>query len=211
MSAQVSEAIILRTYPLREADLIVSFFTRDLGKLRGVARRARRPSSRFGSGLERLAYVRMHYFQRENRELATLDACELVRPPLALSRDYATSVAGDFVAEVAEQMLPAGEPNERFFRLTVAVTDFLAGGGSIWPAAVYFSLWAVRLAGVLPPLALSEEDRTIAEEMLATPIGELTSRDWTRETGVALRHSLIGLMEEHTERRLVTVKFLEAL
>jgi DNA repair protein RecO (recombination protein O) len=211
MSAQVSESIILRTYPLREADLIVSFFTRDQGKLRGVARRARRPTSRFGSGLERLAYVRMHYFQRENRELAALDACEIIRSPMPLAGDYSTAVAGDFVAEVAEQMLPAGEPNERFFRLTLAVTDFLAGGGSVWPAAVYYSLWALRLAGVLPPLALSGEDRTIAEEMLSAPVGGLAPREWTAETGAGLRRSLIGLMEEHTERRLVTVKFLEAL
>jgi thiol-disulfide isomerase/thioredoxin len=54
---------VLRTYPYREADLIVSFFTRDLGKLRGVARRARRPKSPFGSGLERLSQVRMSYFR----------------------------------------------------------------------------------------------------------------------------------------------------
>jgi DNA repair protein RecO (recombination protein O) len=42
MPARVSETFVLRTYPFREADLIVSFLTRDLGKLRGVARRADR-------------------------------------------------------------------------------------------------------------------------------------------------------------------------
>ncbi len=45
MPARVSEAIVLQTYPLKESDLIVSFFTRDAGKLRGVAKRARRPKS----------------------------------------------------------------------------------------------------------------------------------------------------------------------
>ena len=58
MPARVSETFVLRTYPFREADLIVSFFTRDQGKLRGVARRARKPKSPFGSGLERLSHVR---------------------------------------------------------------------------------------------------------------------------------------------------------
>src|SRR5881392_1002520 len=79
MPAQVSETFVLRSYPFREADLIVSFFTRDQGKLRGVARRARRPKSAFGSGLERLSQVRMAYFQRENRELVNLDSCELIQ------------------------------------------------------------------------------------------------------------------------------------
>jgi len=63
--ARVSEALVLRTYPLQEADLVVSFLTRDQGKLRGVAKRARRPKNAFGAGLERLSYVRMAYFQRE--------------------------------------------------------------------------------------------------------------------------------------------------
>src|SRR5580704_586313 len=49
--ARVSEALVLRTYPLKEADLVVSFLTRDQGRLRGVAKRARRPKSAFGSGL----------------------------------------------------------------------------------------------------------------------------------------------------------------
>src|SRR5882762_6779343 len=71
MPARVSEAIVLRTYPLKEADLIVSFLTRDCGKLRGVAKRARRPKGGFGASLERLAHGKMFYFQRETRELVT--------------------------------------------------------------------------------------------------------------------------------------------
>ena len=69
MPAQSSEAIVLRTFPFKEADLIVSYFTRDLGKLRGVAKRARRPKSPFGAGLQRLSYVRMNYQHRDNRDL----------------------------------------------------------------------------------------------------------------------------------------------
>ena len=46
MPARVSEAFVLQTYPLKESDLIVSFFTRDAGKLRGVAKRARTSEER---------------------------------------------------------------------------------------------------------------------------------------------------------------------
>src|SRR5258706_12457542 len=106
MPARVSEAIILRTYPLKEADLIVSFLTRDQGKLRGVAKRARRPKSGFGAGLERLSHVRMAYFQRENRELVNLDSCELIHSQFGLIADYRAGVALDYFAEVAEQLLP---------------------------------------------------------------------------------------------------------
>jgi DNA repair protein RecO (recombination protein O) len=153
--ARVSEAVVLRTYPLKEADLVVSFLTRDQGKLRGVAKRARRPKSPFGAGLERLSHVRMAYFQRETRELVNLDSCELIRSQFDLVSDYWASVALDYFAEVSEQMLPAAEPNEKFFRLLLAVLDDLRGaanGGRVWRAVTYFSLWAVRLSGWLPEL-----------------------------------------------------------
>jgi DNA repair protein RecO (recombination protein O) len=214
MSSQISECIVLRTYPYKEADLVVSFFTRDQGKLRGIARRARKPSSKFGAGLERLAHGKMQYFLAENRELATLDGCEVIGDSMNLSADYDRSVAGDFLAEAAEQLLPMAEPNEKFFRLILAVTSFLASADTptaVWPAVTYFCLWAVKLEGFLPPMSLTEEDRAIAEEMLARPIPELTPAAWSHEWAAELRHSLIGLIEEHTERRLVTVKYLEGL
>lgn len=106
MPARVSDSFILRTYPFREADLIVSFFTRDLGKLRGVARRARKPKGPFGSGLERLSRVHMTYYERENRDLSNLSGCELIDSPFALQSDYARGIALDYFAEVAEQLLP---------------------------------------------------------------------------------------------------------
>ncbi len=154
MPARVSEALVLRTYPLKEADLVVSFFTRDQGKLRGVAKRARRPKSAFGSGLERLSHVRMEYVQRENRELVNLDSCELIRSQFGLVSDYWAGLALDYFAEVSEQLLPSAEPSERFFRLLLAVLDRLhaAEGGDVWRTVTYFSLWAVRLSGWLPEL-----------------------------------------------------------
>ena len=154
MPARVSEAVVLQTYPFKESDLVVSFLTRDQGKLRGVAKRARRPKNSFGSGLERLSQVKMSYFQRETRELVNLDSCDLIRSQFGLLGDYGRAVALDYLAEISEQLLPPAEPNERYFRLLLAVLDHMrsVGVGSVWRAVTYFSLWAVRLAGILPEL-----------------------------------------------------------
>ncbi len=154
MPARVSEAFVIQTYPLQESDLIVSFLTRDLGKMRGVAKRARRPKSPFGAGLERLSRVRLSYFQKENRELVALDSCDLIQSQFALAGDYQAAVALDFLAEVTEQLLPAAEPNEKFFRLLAAAVDHLRSSqpGGHWLATTYFALWALRLSGLLPEL-----------------------------------------------------------
>jgi len=211
MPARMSETFVLRTYPLRESDLIVSFFTRDLGKLRGVARRARRPKSNFGSGLERLSHVRMAYFQRENAELVNLSGCDLIQSQFAMQSEYARSVVLDYFTEVAEQLLPPHEPNEKFFRLMMSVLAHLRDGGDIWQATVYFTLWAVRLTGVLPELRVSDETAEIAGEMFAHPIASLAPREWTKSTAQDLRRGLVRAIEQHIERRFLTVPLLEAL
>lgn len=213
MPARVSESLILRTYPFREADLVVSFFTRDRGKLRGVARRARRPKNRFGAGLERLAHVRLFYFQRETRELVNLDSCELIRSPFDLQSEYATAVLLDYMAEVSEHLLAPEETSERFFRLLLAMLDHLRAerAAAVWPVATYFTLWAVRLSGLMPELPAGRESTTIAEEITRLPVGKLPQREWSKQTAADLRRFLIGRIEEHIERRLVTAPLLEGL
>ncbi|HXA64627.1 MAG TPA: DNA repair protein RecO [Bryobacteraceae bacterium] len=211
MPARTSESFILQTYPFRESDLIVSFFTRDQGKLRGVAHRARRPKNSFGSGLERLSHATMSYYQKENRELVSLNSCELVHSQFALASNYEASVALDYLAEVTEQLLPPNEINERHFRLLIAVLDYLRSNANIWPAVTYFALWSVRLAGLLPELRVSAESREIADEMLVTPVHALAPRSWTGETASDLRRLLNRMIEEQVERRLRTTAVLDNL
>ncbi len=211
MPARVSESFVLRTYPFAESDLIVSFLTRDQGKLRGVAKRARKPKSNFGSGLERLSQVRVTYYQKETRELVTLASCELIRSQFDLVADYEASVALDYLAEVSDQLLPPAEANERFFRLLIAVLDQMHAGCGMWAAVLYFTLWTVRLSGFLPELRVGQESRAIAIEMLKTPIGALAPRDWSKSTAADLRRFLVRQIEEHVERKLLSVPLLEAL
>ncbi len=219
MAARVSETYVLRTYPFRESDLIVSFFTRDQGKLRGVARRARRPKSSFGSGLERLSLVNLSYSQKETRELVNLNSCDLLQSQFDLLKDFDASVALDYVAEICEHMLPPHEPNERFFRLITTVLSYMHehAPGAIWAAITYFSLWATRLSGFLPDLAshpdrsLSSSSRNLAGEMLRMHIAEVPAQAWNRDTALDLRRFLIRQMEEHAERRFNTPLLLEGL
>jgi DNA repair protein RecO (recombination protein O) len=211
MPAQVSETFVLRSFPFKEGDLIVSFLTREQGKLRGVAKRARRPKSPFGAGLERLSHVRMAYYQRENAELVTLTSCELIDSTFAMQADYERSLALDFLTEVTEHLLPPHEANEKFFRLLLSVLEFIRSGGSFWAAITYFALWAVRLSGFLPDLRVTTDSAEVATEMFAQPVGGLTPREWSKTTCADLRRALIRAMEQHVERRFLTAPLLEAL
>src|SRR5438445_12311447 len=140
MALRESEAIVLRTYPLREADLLVTLFTRAEGKVRGVARSAKKSKRRFGGALEPLTYVRAFYDVKEGQDLARLDACEVIESPMASEVSYARAVALGHIAELLDELLPDHEVNDSVFRLTLSVLHVLTGP-AIWMPVTYFDLW----------------------------------------------------------------------
>jgi DNA repair protein RecO (recombination protein O) len=152
MALKQSEAIVLRTYPLREADALVTLFTRAEGKVKGVARAAKKSKRRFGGALEPMTWVRAYYEDREGQELARLDSCDILESPLSDTVDYPRVVALEHMAEALDELLPDREDNDAIFRLVVAVLHQLRSG-SIWMPLTYFQLWLVRLTGFLPELS----------------------------------------------------------
>jgi DNA repair protein RecO (recombination protein O) len=146
-----SEALILRTYPFHEADLLVALFTRTEGKVRGVAKSAKRSKRRFGGALEPLTYVVAHWEDKEKQELARLDSCDVIASPLATEVTYPRVVALSYVAEVIDQLLPDREPSDDIFRLALSVVRHLKAD-TLWMPLTYFDLWIVRLIGLLPDL-----------------------------------------------------------
>jgi DNA repair protein RecO (recombination protein O) len=152
MALKESEAIVLRTYPLREADLLVTLFTRSEGKVRGVARSAMKSRRRFGGALEPLTYVRAFYEDRERHELTRLDSCEVLESPMATEVGYPRAVALAHLAELLDELLPDREASDTVFRLTLSVLNQLRGP-EIWMPVTYFDLWMTRLMGYLPDLS----------------------------------------------------------
>lgn len=152
MALKESEAIVLRTYPLREADLLVTLFTRFDGKVRGVARAAKKSRRRFGAALEPMTYVRAYYDEREGQELTRLDSCDVLDSPLTSVMTYERAVALGHVAELLDELLPEREGNDAVFRLVLAVLTGLRSG-NIWLPVTYFELWMTRLMGYLPELS----------------------------------------------------------
>ena len=152
MSLKQSEAIVLRTYPFRESDLLVTLFTRAEGKVRGVARAAKKSRRRFGGALEPLTQVRATYEDRERQELARLDACEVLESPLTSEVSYPRAVALEHVAELLDELLPDREANDAVYRLAVSVLRQLRGHEFSLPLT-YFELWMACLMGYLPDLS----------------------------------------------------------
>jgi DNA repair protein RecO (recombination protein O) len=172
MPLKESEAIILRTFPLGEGDRLVSFLDRQAGKLRGVARGARMPKSRFGSTLELLSYIRIWYFERENRELVRINQCELIESFLDVQKDYRAGVYLALMSEITEAVLGEREAADPQFRLLLLAARAVRANGPSPAVLAYFSLWTVRLGGWLGSLEqCSQCGRELGKEAAYTSPG----------------------------------------
>jgi DNA repair protein RecO (recombination protein O) len=152
MPLRESEAIVLQSYPLGEADRLVSFLSRSIGRVRGVASGARRTKSRFGSTLERLSHVHIWFFEKETRELVRISQCELIESFLDAFKDYASGVGLGIISEVTEAVLPDREASDANFRLLLLTAQAVKRTGKWEVPLAYFALWTVKLGGWLPPL-----------------------------------------------------------
>ena len=151
MPVYTSEALILRTYKLGEADRIVVFLTRDRGKKRGVAKGARRVRSRFIGALEPMTRAGVAYYEREQRDLVRLNYVEPTRSPLSGPAGEALGHVGYF-AELIDEWAPEAHADERLYRLGSSMTEAIAAGVPVDPLARYFEYWLLRLQGVYPSL-----------------------------------------------------------
>src|SRR6202140_1766918 len=152
MPLKESEAIVLRSFPLGESDRLVSFLDRQFGKLRGVARGARLPKSRFGSTLELLSYIRIWYFEREGRDLVRINQCELIESFMDLQSDYQAGIYLALLSEITEGVLGEREVADPQFRLLLLVARAIRASGPSPAILASFSLWTVRLGGWLGSL-----------------------------------------------------------
>jgi len=106
MPARETEAIILKTFPLGEADRLVSFLGRSSGRVRGVAAGARRLKNRYGSTLEVLSHVQLWYVEKETRELCASSKQNPLESFHKAQSDYGLSTGLAVVSEVSELVLP---------------------------------------------------------------------------------------------------------
>ncbi len=146
-----TESIVLRSYSLAEADRIVVFFTRDHGIIRGVAKGAKRLKSRFGSTLEAFSTVNLTYFEKEDRELVTIQNIELQTSRFQAASDPAFLRTFSYLAELLAALVPPHDPQITTYRMVKSCLDSgVRDGAGLAAIALYFELWLLRLGGFMP-------------------------------------------------------------
>lgn len=202
MPVRHATSIVIRTYRVGEADKIAVFFTLEYGKIRGLARAARRPRSRFGSALEVGTEIELTFFEKESRELVSVDRCDIVRSRFSALGDPVLAATLGYVSDLADSFAPEREPNKRLYRLLRAVIAALSTSEAAELQARYFEAWILRLSGIHPVRSRCPGcGRSLAEEGAVYAIEEhqLGCRRCQR-SGLSLSPEALRSLEEIWKR-----------
>jgi len=153
MSLFETEALILRTYNLAEADKIVVCLSRSAGVIRGVAKNCRKLKNRFGASLEPFTLINLTYFEKENRELVSFSQTEILRSRFNLSSDAAVMAGFSYMGDLLMDFSAPRQANDNLYRMALACFEAV----SQTPADLewvlrYFEVWLLKLEGFLPDL-----------------------------------------------------------
>jgi DNA repair protein RecO (recombination protein O) len=156
--AYSTEAVVLRSIRLGEADRVLHLYTEAHGRVGAVAKGVRKTMSRFGARLEPLSHVEL-VLHRGRGELETVTAAQLVRSHREAREDYYRFSVGMIGAEAMLRLFSEEEANERAFTALTRYLDLLdgtphaAGSPALDPLGLAFQLKLLWLAGYLPHMS----------------------------------------------------------
>ncbi|MBN1847302.1 MAG: DNA repair protein RecO [Deltaproteobacteria bacterium] len=147
MEAHLSPSIIMRVHEFGESDLLIHFFTSDKGRLKGVAKGARRSRKRFVNCLDLFSLSNLEYELKPKGELHFIHSGKLVDAYPGLRHDFSLLSKASYMIELTEILFPLGVPDSRMFEVLEAALSQLAQGIKADLTLIAFELMAMSLGG----------------------------------------------------------------
>jgi DNA repair protein RecO (recombination protein O) len=147
-----TQAIVLKSRKWGEADRIVTFFTLKYGKIRGVARGARRMKSRFGSALEPFVHCDLNLFEKHGDSLYRVSQADIKRSFYTLRDSLETIAAAARLANLAGAITADGDAVPKVFHALLEGFHALAESSDPSHSAALYEVEILRFAGYLPHL-----------------------------------------------------------
>ena len=147
-----TEAIVLNSIDYGESDRIVTLYTLGFGKVRGIAKGAKRSRKRFVNKLEPFSYIKLLFFQKHGRGLVMIEQAETIRGFHGLLVDMERLALGSYCLELLNEMTMEGQKNQRAFELFLKFLIMLDGGADPKTIVMLFEMQILSILGYQPCL-----------------------------------------------------------
>jgi DNA repair protein RecO (recombination protein O) len=149
-----SEAIILRTHPYKETSLIVSSYTKDFGKINGLAKGVKRPPGRYGSSFQPFSLNEVVFYERKESDLVTIAQCDLKDSFENIRGNLTKTAYASYLSELTDEVTELQDKNEELFQLLLLVLKLLNESKEEEAERLIriFEVKLLILAGLMPAL-----------------------------------------------------------
>jgi len=206
-----TEALILRSYNLAEADKIVVCLSRSAGLIRGVAKGCRKLRNRFGAALEPFTVVNLTYYEKENQELVSFRQVEILKSRFNLSSNETMLTGFSYMGDLLIDFSPPHQANDNLFRMALACFEAASETPSDLDAVLrYFEVWLLKLEGFLSDLrACANCHRAFSDEEAVYLVSDLSLRCMECSNGRGRAISKLLHAQLRTAEKLSPAKFAE--
>jgi len=154
MPIQKSEAIVIRRQDLRETSLIITLFTKDFGKIKGIVRGVRGPHAQYGGGsLEIFAHDEVVFYEQKKADVFTISQCDLIEFFDSIRQSLERLAYANYIIELLDSVTALGDKNTEVFELLLNSLILLSGQASPKRVARIFEIKLLGLLGIMPTLA----------------------------------------------------------
>jgi DNA repair protein RecO (recombination protein O) len=122
-----SEGIVLKTYDFRETSRIITFFSKDFGRLKLLAKGIKKPGSRFGASLELFTHSSVIFYKRETKEIYTVSDSQIIHSFDRLRSNLTSFAQASSILSFLSGTTPAEEPHTQLFALSLSALRLLEG------------------------------------------------------------------------------------
>jgi DNA repair protein RecO (recombination protein O) len=143
---------VLRTLSYGESDLIVTFLSSEFGKLKGIAKGAKRSKKRFANVFEPFSLTNIIFTRKSRDVLAFIDACEIIDHYDAIRLDLEKTLIASYFIDLADHFSPEGKKNEKVFELLQTFLVLLGSQKASDALVRFFEIRLLKLAGFEPTL-----------------------------------------------------------
>lgn len=168
-------AFVLHFLNYGEADRIVTFFTRDFGKVKGIAKGARRSRKRFANAIEPFSHSMLLFSRRDENSLAIIEGCDVINHYPAIRADLGRTMTASYLIELADRFTAEGKRSTGIFQLLEGFLGLLEGGNGLEETTRFFELRLLKLSGYEPVL-----ERCI---LCNTPLDEIDAASFDAARG----------------------------
>lgn len=149
-SGEKTEGIVIRQVDFSETSRVVTFFTRDFGKISVLAKGARRLKSSFEAAIDLLTRCQIVFLHKSTSSLDILTEARLVSRFRSPSRDVNVHYAGMYVAELLQSCSEEFDPYPQWYEAAVHTLNHLQAGEDYRTSVLRFELQTLQMLGLLP-------------------------------------------------------------